>query len=274
MSLQPPPTSVYNVTFPEPGIMLVTINRPAQMNSIPMSGHLEGQALFEWFDDEPSLTVAIVTGAGSKAFCAGGDLKQQRDTPYGAQPQRQQPMAPSGVAGLSRRIGKKPVIAAVNGFAFGGGAEICLNCDIVIAAKQATFGLPEVLRGLYAGAGGLSRMVRVCGLQVASELALTGRRISADEACRLGFVNVVTESVEEMMAKALSLARQIAGSSPDAIIVTRSGLRESLACGSVEKASQRTEQRYSRALLTSENMRIGLEAFAAKKQPKWVASRL
>lgn len=144
----------------------------------------------------------------------------------------------------------------------------------MIAAKQATFGLPEVLRGLYAGAGGLSRMVRVCGLQVASELALTGRRISADEACRLGFVNVVTESVEEMMAKALSLARQIAGSSPDAIIVTRSGLRESLACGSVEKASQRTEQRYSRALLTSENMRIGLEAFAAKKQPKWVASRL
>ncbi|KAG9825728.1 enoyl-CoA hydratase, partial [Aureobasidium melanogenum] len=170
MSTQPPRTSVYNVTFPEPGIMLVTINRPAQMNSIPMSGHLEGQALFGWFDDEPSLTVAIVTGAGPKAFCAGGDLKQQRDTPYGAEPQQQQqPMAPSGVAGLSRRTGKKPVIAAVNGFAFGGGAEICLNCDIVIAAKQATFGMPEVLRGLYAGAGGLSRVVRVCGLQVASD---------------------------------------------------------------------------------------------------------
>ncbi|KAG9605728.1 enoyl-CoA hydratase, partial [Aureobasidium melanogenum] len=274
MSTQPPLTSVYNVTFPEPGIVLVTINRPAQMNSIPMSGHLEGQAIFEWFDDEPSLTVAIVTGAGPKAFCAGGDLKQQRDTPYGAEPQQQQPMALSGVAGLSRRTGKKPVIAAVNGFAFGGGAEICLNCDIVIAAKQATFGMPEVLRGLYAGAGGLSRVVRVCGLQVASELALTGRPISADEAHQFGFVNVVAESVEEMMTKALAMARQIAGSSPDAIIVTRSGLRESLACGSVEEASQRTEQRYSRALMTSENLRVGLEAFAAKKQPKWVASKL
>ncbi|KAH0352051.1 enoyl-CoA hydratase, partial [Aureobasidium melanogenum] len=274
MSPQPPPTSVYNVTFPEPGIMLVTINRPSQMNSIPMSGHLEGQTLFEWFDDEPSLIVAIVTGAGPKAFCAGGDLKQQRDSPYGASPQQQQPMAPSGVAGLSRRTGKKPVIAAVNGFAFGGGAEICLNCDMVIAARQAIFALPEVRRGLYAGAGGLSRVVRVCGLQVASELALTGRRISADEAHGLGFVNVVTDTVEEMMAKAMALARQIAAQSPDAVLVTRSGLRESLACGSVEEASQRTEQRYSRALMTSENLRIGLEAFAAKKQPRWVPSRL
>lgn len=146
--------------------------------------------------------------------------------------------------------------------------------DIVVAARQATFGLPEVLRGLFAGAGGLSRLVRVCGLQVASELALTGRRISADEARGLGFVNAVADSVEEMMAKAMALARQIAGQSPDAVIVTRSGLRESLACGSVEEASQRTEQRYSRALMMSENLRIGLEAFAAKKQPKWVASRL
>lgn len=141
MSPQPPPTSVYDVTFPEPGIMLVTINRPAQMNCIPMNGHLEGHALFEWFDTEPSLTVAIVTGAGPKAFCAGADLKQQRDVRNDAEPQHQV-MPPSGFAGLSRRSGKKPVIAAVNGFALGGGTEICLNWYVSVTNSSGleTFG--------------------------------------------------------------------------------------------------------------------------------------
>ena len=146
--------------------------------------------------------------------------------------------------------------------------------DIVLATRQASFSLPEVQRGLFAGAGGLSRIVRTCGLPVASELALTGRRISADEARDLRLINKVTETVEEMMEEAFKTARTIASLSPDAVIVTRSGLRESWESGSVERASQRTEQRYGSALLASENLRIGLEAFAAKKEPKWVASRL
>lgn len=128
MVLRPPKTTVYDVAFPEPGVMLVTINRPAQMNSIPVNGHYEGHALFEWFDSEPSLAVAIITGAGEKAFCAGADLAQQqkRNSDEG---DSQQPQLgpPSGFAGLSRRVGKKPVIAAVAGYALGGGTEICLN---------------------------------------------------------------------------------------------------------------------------------------------------
>lgn len=107
--------------------MLVTINRPAQMNCIPMNGHFEGHALFEWFDSEPSLAVAIITGAGTKAFCAGADLAQQQQRSSDPAQQQQQLSPPSGFAGLSRRVGKKPVIAAVAGYALGGGTEICLN---------------------------------------------------------------------------------------------------------------------------------------------------
>ena len=125
MSPQPPPTTVFDVAFPEQGIMLVTINRPKQMNSIPTEGHLEGHSLFTWFDSEPELMVAIITGAGSKAFCAGADLLQQKGLAGNARQQQMSP--PSGFAGLSRRAGKKPIIAAVNGYALGGGTEICLN---------------------------------------------------------------------------------------------------------------------------------------------------
>lgn len=145
---------------------------------------------------------------------------------------------------------------------------------MIIADKKATFGLPEVQRGLFAGAGGLSRLVRVCGIQKASELALTGRRVTADEAREIGLVNKVCASIDETRKEALALARQIARSSPDAIIATRSGLRESLDCGSVEQATQRTDQRHTKALMASENLRIGLEAFVKKQQPKWVASKL
>lgn len=125
MSLQPPQTTTFDVSFPEPGLMLVTINRPKHMNSIPMNGYVEGDALFEWFDSEPRLSVAVVTGAGPKAFCAGADLIEQRDR--STKVSQQQSIPASGFAGISRRIGKKPIIAAVNGFALGGGFEICLN---------------------------------------------------------------------------------------------------------------------------------------------------
>ena len=129
-------------------------------------------------------------------------------------------------------------------------------------------------RGLYAGAGGLSRAVRIAGILVASELALTGRRLTAQEAKEHRFVNSVAQTPDSLMTEALGMAKTIASRSPDAIIVTRHGLREALESGSVERASQRTEQRYAKALMASENLRIGLEAFAAKKEPKWVASRL
>ncbi|KAF7714763.1 Uncharacterized protein PECH_002266 [Penicillium ucsense] len=275
MSFQTPPpqTTIFEVSFPSPGVLLATINREKRMNSVPLQGHHEGTALWNWMDNEPSMRVGIITGKGTKAFCAGADLLEQRDISRGDEA-RPEKGAEGGFAGLSQRRGKKPVIAAVNGLALGGGFEICLNCDLIVASPQAYFGLPEVLRGLYAGAGGLSRIVRDCGMRIGTELALTGRRLPATEALSLRLINRIAKSHESVLDEALEMAKEIANKSPDAIIVSRSGLRESWETASTIEADKITAEKFGRALLTSENLRIGLEAFAAKKQPQWVASKL
>lgn len=124
----PPETTIFKLTYPAEHVLLITINRPRQMNSIPLAGHWEGDALFTWFDNEPSLRVAVITGEGDKAFSAGADLIEAGNnrTKAGATP-RGQAQPSSGFMGMSRRVGKKPIIAAVNGFALGGGFEICLG---------------------------------------------------------------------------------------------------------------------------------------------------
>jgi enoyl-CoA hydratase/carnithine racemase len=124
-SSPPPPCSVLELSFPAPHIMLATINREHAMNSITMAGHWEGDAVWSWFDSEPSLRIAVLTGKGSKAFSAGADLKEVKDTR--GKDSKSHPMPPGGFLGFSRRIGKKPVIAAVNGYAYGGGFELALN---------------------------------------------------------------------------------------------------------------------------------------------------
>ncbi|RDW90847.1 enoyl-CoA hydratase/isomerase family protein [Aspergillus mulundensis] len=279
----PPPTSqIYTLTFPTPHILLVTITRESRMNAIPTQGHKDGYAIWNWFDEEPSLRVGIITGAGDKAFSAGADLLEQLDfknasdgattkTENGAG--ERLPM-PNGFGGISQRRGKKPVIAAVNGFALGGGFEICLNCDMVIASPSAQFALPEVQRGLYAGAGGLSRIIRTVGMQVGTELALTGRRISAAEAKALRLVNYISESPGSVLQDAIELANKVADVSPDAVIVSRHGLREAWETGSVEQGSRNTAELYGAKLLRGENIRRGLEAFKEKRRPEWVGSKL
>ena len=145
---------------------------------------------------------------------------------------------------------------------------------MVVASPTASFGLPEATRGIYAAAGGLPRVIRNCGLQIASEIALTGRKLTAEEAKGFNLINRISKTPESLMEEALGLARQIASISPDAIIVTRQGLREAWETASVERATQITADRWTEKLVGSENTRIGLAAFAAKKQPKWVASKL
>jgi enoyl-CoA hydratase/carnithine racemase len=145
---------------------------------------------------------------------------------------------------------------------------------MIVASPRASFGLPEALRGLYAGAGGLSRLVRLAGLTLASEVALTGRRLSAQEALQHGVVNRISRTHGSVVEEAVAMAASIGELSPDAVIVTRHGLRVALETGSVERASQLTAERYGRALFEGENIRIGLTAFAQKKKPEWVPSKL
>lgn len=145
---------------------------------------------------------------------------------------------------------------------------------MIVASPTATFGLPEAKRGLYAGAGGLSRLVRITGLPIATEVAMTGRVLSAPEALKFNVINKVSASPSTVVEEAVELAKSIGDMSPDAVIVTRSGLREALEQGSVERASQVTQERFGKALAEAENTVIGLTAFAKKEKPKWVASKL
>jgi enoyl-CoA hydratase/carnithine racemase len=292
----PPESTVYKLSFPAPHVLLVTINRARQMNSVPVIGHWEGDAIYAWLDNEPSLRVAVITGEGDKSFSAGADLIEAgRNRMSGKRQGPDQSFPSSGFAGVSRRVGKKPIIAAVNGFALGGGFEIVLgwyifdrktshleknDCtdircsDMTVASPKAQFGLPEALRGLYAAAGGLSRLVRLVGLPLASEIALTGKRLNAEEALRHGVANKISKTHESVVEEAIEMAKLIGELSPDSVIVTRSGLREALETASVERASQITADRYGQALMTGENIRIGLTAFAQKQKPQWVPSKL
>lgn len=250
------------------------------MNSIPYASHWEAHHLLSWFDNEPTLRTAIVTGSGTRAFCAGQDLIEQGRIASAAAKGTELPPAQmlthpiSGFMGISRRTGKKPIIAAVNGFALGGGFEVVLGCDLVVASPSATFGLPEASRGLYAAAGGLARLVRNVGLPLATEIAMAGRVLSAQEAKALGLVNRISKSDDSVVAEAVEMAARVANLSPDAVLVTRAGLRMAWEEASVERAAQKTEELYGRGLKEGENIKIGLEAFARKKKPEWVASKL
>ncbi|KAH7355253.1 enoyl-CoA hydratase-like protein [Rhexocercosporidium sp. MPI-PUGE-AT-0058] len=274
LKTQPPPSDSFLLSYPATHVLLLTINRPKARNSIHYQAHWDADAILNWFDGEPSLRVAIITGAGPTAFCAGQDLIEQAQIRANPPPAPLRRHPPSGFAGISRRAGKKPIIAAVNGFALGGGFEICLNCDIVIASPTASFGLPEVTVGLYAAAGGLPRIARIAGLQIASEIALTGRRLTPQEALSYHLINSISSSPETVISDAVKMATRIASVNPDAVIITKAGLREAWETGSVEEAARRTSERFDRALAEGENMMIGLEAFAAKKVPKWVPSKM
>lgn len=159
-------------------------------------------------------------------------------------------------------------------FAIGSANNTFFFSDMIVASPRARFGLPEASRGLYAGAGGLSRLVRQCGMVLASEVAMAGRQLSAQEAERYLIINKISKTHESLIDEAVEMASKIAALNPDAIIVTRHGLRQSWEQGSVERASQLTADAYGAKLAKAENTLIGLAAFAQKKEPQWVPSKL
>jgi enoyl-CoA hydratase/carnithine racemase len=270
--IAPPPTpSFLKLSFPAPRVVLVTMDRPSVMNCINAAGAEEMAAVWSWLDEEPNLTVAVLTGSGEKAFSAGADLKEwAQSLKPGAQSRR---VTKTKGVGLSRRRGKKPIIAAVNGLALGGGTEFAVNCDLVVAAETAEFGLPEVTRGVAPFAGALPRLIRSIGLQRASEFALTGQRITAKQAHEWGLVNKVVPQ-KDVVREAVRYAELIAANSPDSIICTRSGLREGWAQADVEVAVQKTQDNEFAELQKGENIKEGLAAFAEKRKPRWKPARL
>src|ERR1700754_3094990 len=177
-------TRQYCIVQDEGHVRIVTLNRPEVLNALHADANDELAAVWDEFAERDDLWVGIVTGAGPRAFSAGNDLKVQAAG-------KRRPNGPNGFAGLCHRFTlDKPLIAAVNGVAMGGGFETALACDIIIAAENAVFALPEPRVGLIAGSG-VHRLPRMIGRKAALGMILTGRRVSAEEGMRLGFVNEV-----------------------------------------------------------------------------------
>lgn len=242
-------------------VATVTIDRPEVMNSLHPPCHEELGQVFDDFDSDPEMWVAILTGAGDKAFSAGNDLKWTAE--HGVPPS----FPKGGFAGITRRFDlDKPLIAAVNGFALGGGFEIALACDLVIAAEHARFGLPEPKVGLMAAAGGVHRLPQQIPLKVAMSYMLTGRHMTAQDAHRLGVVNEVVP-LADLMAGARRWADEICECSPLAVRATKQAALAGLHL-SLEQALA-TRWPGMQRLFESEDAKEGPRAFAEKRKPRW-----
>jgi crotonobetainyl-CoA hydratase len=250
-------------------VLLITINRPEARNAVNAAVHLGiGEAL-ERAESDPEIRVVILTGAGDKAFCAGADLvalsRGERIAP------QDKAQAAWGFAGFVQHPVSKPVIAAVNGFALGGGTELALASDMVIAAETAQFGLPEVKRGLIAAAGGAFRLMQQLPPKIALEFLMTGEPFSAARAAELGLVNKVVPA-ECLLEKAFALAERIAVNAPLSVQASK---RIALQIIDHHRAAEdgfwAQNAAEMRTLMQSEDAREGPRAFAEKRAPVWKA---
>lgn len=183
-------------------------------------------------------------------------------------------MGAPGLAGLPRRAGKKPIIAAVNGICMGGGFEMVANCDLVVASETATFALPEAKRGIVPVAGCLPRLTRVLGLQRTTDLALTGRTVTAETLYNWGLISRMVPARSDVVDAAIELAQQLCRNSPDALIVGRIGIRLGWETSSVENATERLANEWYPKLMKGANFSEGIRAFVEKREPQWINSKL
>ncbi len=243
-------------------IACLTINRAAVRNALHPPAHAEMAAALDDFAADANSWVAIITGEGEKAFSAGNDLKysaQNTDKPL--------EMPASGFGGIASRFDLfKPVIAAVNGLALGGGFEIALAADIIVAADHATFGLPEPRVGLAALAGGMQQLPRQIPEKVALGMMLTGKPISAQRGYELGLVNEVVAAAD-LMATARRWAEEICECSPTSVRASKQVALQSAGLPLPESLDKRYP--LVGTLLGSEDLREGIRAFAEKRKPQW-----
>jgi len=243
-------------------VLTITIDRPEVLNALHPAGHMEMAEAFDRYAADPALRVAIVTGAGERAFCVGTDLKALAATGDHHKPA-------TGFAGITHRFDLwKPVIAAVNGLCLGGGVEIVSACDLALAADHAQFALPEPLVGLAAlGGGVLQRLPRQMAMKDAMWLVLTGKRIDAAEARRLSLVNEVVPRAE-LMARARALAQDLLACAPLSLQASKQVMLQSLAEPDLDAAMRRQYEAAER-MLASDDALEGPRAFAEKRRPRW-----
>ncbi|HET9339410.1 MAG TPA: enoyl-CoA hydratase-related protein [Casimicrobiaceae bacterium] len=243
-------------------VVTITLNRPEVLNAMHPEAHAELARAFDDYAADPDLRVAIVTGAGDRAFCVGTDLKALARTGNHTKPA-------TGFAGITHRFDLwKPVIAAVNGLCLGGGVEIVAACDLAIAADHAEFALSEPRVGLAAlGGGALQRLARELPMKEAMWLVLRAERIGAEEARRIGLVNAVVPG-DRLMSSARALADELLECAPLALQASKQVMMQSLEEPDFAKAMTR---RYDAAerMLASDDAREGPLAFAQKRKPVW-----
>ena len=243
-------------------VAVVTIDREQALNALDVETLTALRDRLRDLADDGDTRVVVLTGAGEKAFVAGADIKYMSGLDVDAA------KAWGGLGHEATRLLEtmpKPTIAAVNGFALGGGCELALACDVRYASTKAKLGQPEINLGIIPGWGGTQRLARVCGVGVAKELILTGRTVDADEALRLGLVNAVHDPV---LDKALETARLLASKSPLALAAAKASVNRALA-GDAERNLSAEADDFGE-LFASEDAKEGLAAFAEKREPRFL----
>jgi enoyl-CoA hydratase len=248
---------------PLPGVALVTLNRARALNALSFALLLRLAEVVEALDADPACRVIVITGAGTRAFAAGADVTElaaQTAESLGAS---------EGFGGWGRVAAvATPTIAAVRGFALGGGAELALACDMIVAGDDATFGQPEINLGVIPGAGGTQRLARAIGKARAMDLVLTGRRVAAAEAERLGFVTRVVPG-PETLASALDLAAAVAAQPPEAVRAAVAAVRAAFEVPLAD--GLRVERDLFTALFGTPDQEEGMRAFVERREPRWHA---
>ncbi len=239
-------------------ILIITLNRPEAMNAINKALSVQLASALDELDTNDSLSVGILTGAG-RGFSAGMDLKEFVDSGLPTADDR-------GFGGITERGSKKPLIAAVEGFALAGGLEVALSADLIVAAKGAKFGIPEVGVGLFAAAGALLRLPRVLPYSQAMKMALTGKPILAEQAYEFGLVAELTEK-GEALNQAIELANTIAKNAPLGLAASKEIIREMQ--GRTESEFWQYQQAQVDKVFNSEDGVEGATAFAEKRAPNW-----
>jgi crotonobetainyl-CoA hydratase len=248
-------------------LTIVQINRPDVRNAVNPPTSIEMQDAFEEFNNDPNAWVAILTGTGDKAFSAGNDLKYDALTPP-EEAREARSKVKWGMGGLTHNYGiKKPLIAAVNGFAFGGGFEMALACDIIIASDKATFRLPEPLVGRIPAGGGVVRIVRQMPFHVGMDVLLSARRLSAQEALHYGIVSRVVPH-DQLMQEAEKVAQDIMECSPLGIMSIKEMALDGLEMPLREANNPRKFPLFLK-FYQSEDYIEGPKAFTEKRKPKW-----